>query len=162
MTTTSSETTSLHTTDLGRLVLLSWIRPSNGGDVPYLLLCAVGDDEDGTNPSTATVEHLLRDAGLAVGGDSVDATRRPDLPISLLVVPGSAVLTLPHIKAPFIPPEGWLAAAEKQGVACLVCTTRPWLGGDPGDYEALAAFANDQATLEASARIILPARGLRS
>ncbi|MEU5099168.1 DUF5949 family protein [Streptomyces sp. NPDC020996] len=158
MTTIPRETPSLRTSDLGKIVIMAWNRPTDRGDLPYLLACSLGDREH----SSAAVEQLLLSAGLTVGGDVFDATRRSDLPVSLLVVPGSAVFTMPHITVQFVPPEGWLTAAEEQGVACLVFTTRPWAGGEPGDYQALAAFANDEETLKSSARVILPARGLRS
>ncbi|WP_324789503.1 DUF5949 family protein [Streptomyces sp. H51] len=157
MTTPPRATPSLRTSDLGKIVVMAWNRPTERGTLPYLLACSLGDREH----SSAAVEQLLLSTGLTVGGDVVDATRRSDLPVSLLVVPGSAVFTMPHITAQFVPPEGWLAAAEEQGIACLVFTTRPWAGGDPGDYGALAAFANDEETLKSSARVVVPARGLR-
>lgn len=47
------------------------------------------------------------------------------------------------------------------GYACLIFATRPWPGGEPGDGEAVAAFANDADTLSSAAQVVLSVRSLR-
>ncbi|GGV86214.1 DUF5949 family protein [Streptomyces massasporeus] len=84
-------------------------------------------------------------------------------PVSLLVVPGSAVLTVQHLKSQFVPPETWLEAVGELGFAYLVLATRPWPeGAEPGDAEALAAFTSDEDATVSAAHVVLPARSLRS
>jgi hypothetical protein len=106
---------------------------------------------------------LLTDAGLPPGEGLVHATQRPSLPVSLLVVPGSAVLTVRHLKSQFVLPESWLEAVGKLGYAFLIFATRPWPeGAEPGDVETLAASTSDEDVLTSAAHVVLPARSLRS
>ncbi|MFE0805692.1 DUF5949 family protein [Streptomyces sp. NPDC058812] len=162
MTTISTDTQPLRTADLGTLVIMSWSRETPDGDVPFLLICSLGDGEGGPEASPAAVERLLRHSGLSVGDGVLDATRLPKLPVSLLVVPGAAALTMPGVSAQFVPTPQWRTAVDKRGYTCLIFATRPWSDGEPGDGEAVAAFANDEATLTSAAQVILPARSLRT
>ncbi|MFE9627819.1 DUF5949 family protein [Streptomyces sp. NPDC006527] len=165
MTSTSSATRPFGVSDLGTLVVLPWSgEASDGGDMPYLLAYSLGDAAGGPEASAAAVERLLRTNGLSVGGDLIDGTERPSLPVGLLVEAGRAVLTLPGLSAQCAPPPEWLAAARQRGYAYLVFTTRPWPEAAPGEPvapEALAAFAGAEETLADAAHVILPARGLR-
>ncbi|WP_349637003.1 DUF5949 family protein [Streptomyces sp. 378] len=97
-----------------------------------------------------------------MGEGLVHAVQRPSLPVSLLVVPGSAVLTVQHLKSQFVPPETWLEAVGELGFAYLIFTTRPWpQGAEPGDVETLAAFTSDEDAMASAAHVVLPARSLR-
>ncbi len=101
--------------------------------------------------------------GLPPGEGLVDAAARPRLPISLLVVPNAAVLTVLQVNSQFVPPPDWLAAVDRRGVAYLIFATRTWpQDAEPGDPQALAAFANDEDTLATAAHVLLPARKLRT
>ncbi|MFC8871037.1 DUF5949 family protein [Streptomyces sp. NPDC057148] len=162
MTSISTDTRPLRTADLGTLVIMSWSRETPDGDVPFLLACSLGDGEGGPESTGAAVERLLGHAGLSVGDGVVDAARLPNLPVTLLVVPGAAALTMPGINAQFAPAAQWRRAVDERGYACLIFTTRPWADGEPGDGEAVAAFANDERTLASAAQVILPVRTLRS
>ncbi|MGW0351900.1 DUF5949 family protein [Streptomyces anthocyanicus] len=162
MTSISADPRPLRTADLGTLVIMSWSRETPDGDVPFLLACSLGDGEGGPEAVPAAVEGLLSRSGLSVGGDTVlDATALPGLPIGLLVVPGAAALTMPGVNAQFVPTPEWRAAADRRGYACLIFATRPWPGGEPGDGEAVAAFANDADTLSSAAQVVLSVRSLR-
>ncbi|MGW7499446.1 DUF5949 family protein [Streptomyces luteogriseus] len=163
MTSISPETQSVPTDDLGSLVVQSWRGTTpDGNDVPYLLACSLGDGANGPEGTATAVERLLRSAGLPLGEGLVDATQRPSLPVSLLVVPGSAVLTVRHLKSQFVPPQTWLETVAELGFAYLIFATRPWPeGAEPGDAEALASFTSDEAAMASSAHVVLPARSLR-
>ncbi|MFF3485639.1 DUF5949 family protein [Streptomyces sp. NPDC002701] len=161
MTSNSTEARPVRSAELGTLVAMSWSRETPQGNVPYILACSLGDGEQGPEGSSASVAQLLHNAGLSTEEGLVDASTRPALPISLLVVDGSIVLTMPQINAQIVPSAEWLKAVAERGCACLVLTTRPWPGGDLDDNEALAAFANDEETLKAAATVALPARKLR-
>ncbi|WP_399881173.1 DUF5949 family protein [Streptomyces sp. BBFR51] len=163
MTSISTDPRPLRTADLGTLVIMSWSRETPDGDVPFLLACSLGDGEGGPEATPAAVEGLLSRAGLAVGGGGVlDAGVLPALPVGLLVVPGAAALTMPGVNAQFVPTPQWRAAVDARGYACLIFATRPWSGGEPGDPEAVAAFANHADTLSSAAQLVLPVRSLRS
>ncbi|MET9255523.1 DUF5949 family protein [Streptomyces sp. NPDC003717] len=162
MTSITSDTPPLRTADLGTLVIMSWSRETPEGDVPFLLACSLGDGENGPEATPAAVERLLLKAGLTTGEGVLDATRLPSLPVTLLVVPGAAALTMPGINAQFAPTPAWRAAVDERGYACLIFATRPWSGGEPGEAEAVAAFANDAATLTTAAQVVLPVRTLRT
>jgi hypothetical protein len=164
VTSTSSTTRPFGVTELGTLVVMPWSgEAADGGDMPYLLAYSLGDGGDGPEASAAAVERLLSANGLPVGGDLVDGTERPSLPVTLLVQAGQAVLTLPGLNARCVPPPEWLTAVQERGYAYLVFTTRPWPEAAPGkpvEPAALAAFAGADETLTAAAHIVLPARGL--
>ncbi|GGX29016.1 DUF5949 family protein [Streptomyces lomondensis] len=162
MTSISPETQSVHTDDLVSLVLLSWRGTTPDGDVPYLLACSLGDGANGPEATAKAIEQLLAGVGLPVGEGLVHATQRPSLPVSLLVVPGSAVLTVRHLKWQFVPPETWMKAVAELGYVYLIFATRPWPeGAEPGDLETLAAFTSDEDVLTSAAHVVLPARSLR-
>ncbi|MEU0226996.1 DUF5949 family protein [Streptomyces sp. NPDC006284] len=162
MTSISPDTRPLRTADLGTLVIMSWSRETPDGDVPFLLACSLGDGEGGPEAVPDAVERLLRHSGISVGEGVLDATRLTGLPVTLLVVPGAAALTMRGVNAQFVPTPEWRKAVDERGYACLIFATRPWSGGEPGDGEAVAAFANDEATLSGAAQVILPVRSLRS
>ncbi|WP_225832036.1 DUF5949 family protein [Streptomyces sp. NK08204] len=165
MTPTSRETRAFRAVDLGTLVVLAWSGEApDGTDMPHLLAYSLGDAEGGPRTTAAAVEHLLVSNGLPVGGDLVDGTTRPSLPITLLVEAGQAVVTMPHLVAQAEAPQEWFAAVAERGYAYLVFTTRAWPEGAPGsiiDPAALAAFAGAEETLSAAAHVVLPARSLR-
>ncbi|GAA4790089.1 DUF5949 family protein [Streptomyces ziwulingensis] len=161
MTSLPSETLPLRTADLGTLVVMSWSREAPEGDIPYLLACSLGDGANGPEAGSAAVERLLRDAGLPVADELTDAARRPSLPVSLLVLPNAAVLTMPGLNAQFVPPAAWLAAVGARGKAYLIFTTRPWPDAEPGDAQTLTAFTSEDETLKSAAHVLLPARKLR-
>ncbi|MFF7972637.1 DUF5949 family protein [Streptomyces sp. NPDC007905] len=165
MTSTSSEARPFRTTDLGTLVVLAWSGEApDGTDMPYLLAYSLGDAEGGPEATAAAVEHLLTSNGLPVGGQVVDGTRKPSLPVTLLVEAGQAVVNMPKMVAQADAPPEWLAAVAVRGYAYLVFTTRAWAEGRPGqavEPAALAAFAGAEETLNAAAHVILPARSLR-
>ncbi|MFI8193763.1 DUF5949 family protein [Streptomyces sp. NPDC085946] len=150
------------TADLGTFLLMSWLRENPQGDVPCLLACCLGNGAGGPAGSSAAVGQLLRSAGLAVGGDIVDGTRRPGTAMSLLVVPGSAMLTMPRFTTQFVPPAGWLETVAARGFAYLLMTTRPWPDAEPGDPGTLVSFVADEETRKAAAQVLLPARSLRT
>ncbi|MET9457232.1 DUF5949 family protein [Streptomyces canus] len=165
MTTTSSATHPPRTADLGTLAITAWSGEApDGHDMPFLLAYSLGDAPDGPEAATAAVERLLNDNGLPVGGDLVDGHVRPSLPVTLLVVAGHAVVTMPrlNVKCPVGPQ--WLAAVAKRGYAYVVFTTRPWpeASGRSVTPDDLAAFGGSDETLKAAAHIVLPARSLRS
>ncbi|MFD5482520.1 DUF5949 family protein [Streptomyces hawaiiensis] len=163
MTTISPETQSVPADDLGSLVVQSWRGTTPDGNVPYLLVCSLGDGANGPQGTSKAIEQLLLGAGLPLGEGLVHAVQRPSLPVSLLVVPGSAVLTVRHLKSQFVPPETWLEAVGELGFAYLIFTTRPWpQGTEPGDVETLAAFTSDEDAMASAAHVVLPARSLRS
>ncbi|MGW0336812.1 DUF5949 family protein [Streptomyces sp. NPDC003011] len=165
MTTTPSEARPFRSADLGTLVIMAWSGEApDGHDMPYLLACSLGDAPDGPEATTAAVERLLNDNGLPVGGDLVDGNVRPSLPVSMLVVAGQAVVTMPRLNAQCPVRPEWLAAVAKRGYAYFVFTTRPWPEASQGTVtpEELAGFAGSEETLKAAAHIVLPARSLRS
>ena len=164
MTSTSSETRPFNAADLGTLVVMAWSGEAPDGDMPYLLVHPLGDAADGPEAASAAVEQLLKDNGLPVGGELIDAAAKSSLPVSMLVESGTAVVTLPGCNAQCTPPPEWLAAVGERGYAYLVFTSRPWPEAEPGkpvDPEAFAAFAGADETLNSAAHIVLPARRLR-
>ncbi len=161
MTSISTAPRPLRPADLGTLVIMCWSRETPEGDVPFLLACSLGDGEGGPEATPAAVEGLLSRSGLAVGDGVLNATGLTALPVGLLVVPGAASLTMPGVNAQFVPTPQWRAAVDARGYACFIFASRPWTGGEPGDAEAVAAFANDPETLRTSAQLVLPVRSLR-
>jgi len=146
---------------LGTLVVLPWSGEHPDGDTPYLLGYSLGDGEGGPEGSAAAVERLLAVNGLCLGTSVVDATRQPDFPVRLLVGAGQAVVSVPPFRAECSVPPEWLAAVGERGYAYLLFTTRPWPEAEPDrpvTPEALAAFADDRATLADAAHVLLPAR----
>jgi hypothetical protein len=143
---------------------MAWSGEAPGGDMPYLLAYTLGDAPAGPGAASAALRHMLESNGLPVGGDLVDGNGRPDLPVSMLVRAGQAVVGMPGFNAQCIPPPEWLAAVAARGYAYFLFTTRPWpeaLPGKPLEPEALAAFVGADETLNTAAHIILPAHGPR-
>ncbi|MEU1461609.1 DUF5949 family protein [Streptomyces sp. NPDC005727] len=163
--TSTSSAPAARLADLGTLVVLAWSGEApDGTDMPYLLGYSLGDAEGGPEATAAAVERLLVSNGLPVGGDPVDGTNRPSLPVTLLVEAGQAVVNMPQLVAQADAPPEWLAAVAARGYAYLVFTTRAWPEGEPGkvvEPAALAAFAGAEETLSAAAHVVLPARRLR-
>ncbi|GGX64039.1 DUF5949 family protein [Streptomyces minutiscleroticus] len=164
MTSTPSETLPFEAADLGTLAVMPWSGEHPDGDMPFLLAYSLGDGAGGPDGARAAVERLLRDNGLPPGDEIVDGTGRPDLPVTLLVEDGRALVTMPYLNARCgVPPE-WLAAAGERGYAYFLFTSRPWPQARPGEPvapEDLAAFVGDDDTLTRAAHCLLPARGLR-
>ncbi|GGX54396.1 hypothetical protein GCM10010515_22060 [Streptomyces fructofermentans] len=143
---------------------MAWSGEHPDGDMPYLLAYSLGDGENGPEGSAIAVGHLLRANGLSIGDTVTDATLQPSFPVGLLVQGEQAVVTMPRLNAQCPVPPEWLAAVGVRGHAYLLFTTRPWPEAAPGrpvSPEALAAFAGDEETLNASAHALLPARSLR-
>ncbi|MFJ8361602.1 DUF5949 family protein [Streptomyces sp. NPDC093984] len=164
MTTTSSATRPFRAADLGTLVVLAWSGEAPGGDMPYLLAYSLGDGESGPEGSAAAVEALLRANGLHPGGQLIDGTQRPGLPVTLLAEAGRAVVTMPHLNAQCTVPPQWLAALRARGHAYFLFATRPWPEAAPGrpvEPERLAAFAGAEETLTTAAHVLAPALSLR-
>ncbi|MGW5100264.1 DUF5949 family protein [Streptomyces sp. NPDC004100] len=165
MTSTSNDAPAFRGTDLGTLVLLAWSGEApDGYDMPYLLAYSLGDAPGGPLVTAAAVHQLLTLNGLPVGGEVIDGSTRPSLPVTLLVEAGQAVVNMPQLVAQADAPPEWLAAVAHRGYAYLVFTTRAWPQGRPGmpvTPAALAAFAGADETLLAAAHLMLPARSLR-
>ncbi|MGW7265887.1 DUF5949 family protein [Streptomyces sp. NPDC054842] len=161
MTSNSTETRPVRSAEVGTFVAMSWSRETPQGAIPYVLAFSLGDGENGPEGSSAAVEQLMHNCGLSVDEGLVDGSSRPSMPVRLLVVDGSVVLSMPQINAQIVPSDQWLAVVAERGYACLILTTRTWPGGELTDNDALAAFANDEETLKLSANVVLPARKLR-
>ncbi|CAL9448903.1 hypothetical protein SUDANB96_02413 [Streptomyces sp. enrichment culture] len=163
---TTTPTAPFRPADLGTLVVMTWSGEApDGSDMPYLLAYSLGDGPDGPEATSAAVGRMLEVNGLPVGGELVDGSTKPSLPVSLLVEAGQAVLTMPPLNAQCPAPPEWLTAVGERGYAYLVFTTRPWPEAEPGkpvEPEALAAFAGAEETLTAAAHVVLPARALRA
>lgn len=152
---------------MGTVAVLAWSGEiSEGeGDMPFLLAYTTGDSPAGPEAAETALRALLQNNGLTVGDTVHSGVRQPSFPVSLLVEAGQAVLTIPPLKAQCPAPPEWLAAAEAQGVAYFLFTTRPWPAAQPGQAvaeEELTAFAGDEATLTASAHCVLPVRRIRA
>jgi hypothetical protein len=164
MTPASSETRPFPAADLGTLVVMAWSGEQPDGDMPYLLAYSLGDGANGPEGSAAAVGRLLEANGLALGDSVVDATRRPDFPVSLRVEADQAVVGMPRLNAQCPVPPEWLAAVGERGHAYFLFATRPWPEAEPGkpvEPEALAAFVGDEETLKKAAHALIPARGPR-
>ncbi|GGN54638.1 hypothetical protein GCM10011579_013920 [Streptomyces albiflavescens] len=166
MTSTSSETRPFRVADLGTLAVMAFSGDAPDGDMPYLLAYSLGDAEGGPEGTSAAIERLLRKNGLPVGDRLIDGSRRPSLPLALLVEAGQAVVTMPaYLKAQCVAPPEWLAAVGERGYAYFLFATRAWPEATPGKPvapESLAAFAGDEETLLSAAHVLLPVRNLRS
>nr|WP_202516683.1 DUF5949 family protein [Streptomyces sp. SID161] len=161
----TSTSTEFRPAELGTLVVLAWSGEApDGSDMPYLLAYSLGDTAGGPEATAVAVERLLERNGLPRGGELVDGTSRPSLPVSLLVEAGQAVVRMPQLVAQADAPPEWLAAVRARGYAYLVFTTRAWPEGEPGkavEPAALAEFAGAEETLSAAAHVVLPATTLR-
>jgi hypothetical protein len=81
----------------------------------YLLAYSLGDGASGPRSCAAAVATLLRNNELNVGQEVVDGTRRPGLPVTLLIEAGQAVVTMPCLNAQCATPPEWLAAVHARG-----------------------------------------------
>ncbi|MFJ3226972.1 DUF5949 family protein [Streptomyces sp. NPDC086783] len=161
MTSASSDTRPFSAAELGTLVVMAFSGAAPDGDMPYLLAYTLGDGAGGPEASTAAVEELLRANGLSAGDQIIDGSQRPDLPLTLVVDKGEAVVDMPYLHARCVVPEEWLAAVGRRGYAYFLFATRPWPGAEPGKPvapEDLAAFAGDEDILDSAAHVLLPAR----
>ncbi|MEV6963198.1 DUF5949 family protein [Streptomyces sp. NPDC051207] len=161
MTSNSTQTHPVRSAEVGSFVAMSWSRETPQGAIPYILVFSLGDGTSGPEGSATAVEQLIHNCQLSTDDGLIDGSLRPSMPISLLVVDGSVVLTMPQINTPIIPSNQWLTDVTERGYACLLITTRTWPGGELTDTDALAAFANHEETLKHSAKIVLPTRKLR-
>ncbi|MER7576733.1 DUF5949 family protein [Streptomyces sp. NPDC126514] len=161
MTSNSTQTHPVRSAEVGTFVAMSWSRPTPQGAIPYILAFSLGDGTDGPQGSSAAVEQLMHNCQLSPDDGLIDGSSRPSMPVGLLVVDGSVVLSMPQINTPIVPSSQWLTDVAERGYACLLITTRTWPGGELTDTDKLAAFANDEETLKLSAKVLLPARSLR-
>ncbi|MHA5048705.1 DUF5949 family protein [Streptomyces sp. SD15] len=164
MTSTSSETRPFRGADLGTLAVMAFSGEAPDGDMPYLLACSLGDGEVGPEGTSAAIEQLLRDNGLPVGETLLDGSRRPSLPLTLLVEADQAVVTMPHPNAQRAAPPAWLEAVGERGYAHFPFARRAWPEAHPGEPlepESLTASVGDEETLLSAAQVLPPVRRLR-
>ncbi|WP_405387597.1 DUF5949 family protein [Streptomyces sp. NBC_01102] len=150
---------------LGTQILLGWSGENHatGRDVAFLLTYALGDGQDGPEAGERAMRAALERSGLRVGGETLDATERPNLPVKLLIQAGQAVLTMPHFKAQYTVPREWLAVAQAEGRVHGMFATRPWpaaVPGQPVSEELLRSFVGDPEVIGTSAHCLLPVRSL--
>lgn len=164
MTSPKSPTLPYSPAQLGTQILIGWSGANpEGRDTAFLLAYSLGDGADGPEAGERAMRTALERSGLRVGGETLDATGMPNLPVKLLVQAGQAVLTLPHFKAQYSVPPEWLAAARAEGTVHGMFATRPWPVGVPGQpvgEEQLRAFVGDPAVIASSAHCLLPVRSL--
>ncbi|PKT69464.1 hypothetical protein CW362_29475 [Streptomyces populi] len=164
MTSTSSGTSPLRVADLGTLAVMAFSGEAPDGDMPYLLAYSLGDGDRGPEGSAAAIRQLLIDNGMPVGETLVDGSRKPDLPLTLSIETGRAVVGMPHLNAQCAAPPEWLAAVGKRGYAYFLFATRAWPVAEPGKPvapEDLTVFAGDEETLLSASHVLLPARSPR-
>ena len=165
MTSSQTATRTFTQAQLGTQVLIGWSgrHTASEHDVAFLLTYSLGDGQDGPEAGEQAMRAALTRSGLQVGGDILDASEKPGLPVKLLVQAGQAVLTMPHFKAQYSVPPEWLAAAEAQGHVYGMFATRPWpaaVPGQPVGEELLRSFAADEEVIRTSAHCLLPVRTL--
>ena len=149
---------------LGTLTVIGWTgeHPDDGRDMPFLLAYSLGDGPEGPEGTAAAIRQLLAETGLPIGGELVDGTSGRNLPLTLLVEAGQAVLTMPKLTAQYPATPEWLDAAHLRGLAYFMFATKPWPGGAPGTPvtdDALRAFVDDDM-MATSAHCVLPVRGI--
>lgn len=165
MTSSQTATGTFTQAQLGTQILIGWSgrHTASEHDVAFLLTYSLGDGQDGPEAGEQAMRTALTRSGLRVGGDILDASEKPGLPVKLLVQAGQAVLTMPHFKAQYSVPPEWLAAAEAQGQVYGMFATRPWpaaVPGQPVSEELLRSFAADEEVIRTSAHCVLPVRTL--
>ncbi|AWL43024.1 MULTISPECIES: DUF5949 family protein [Streptomyces] len=165
MTTPQTATGTFTQAQLGTQILLGWSggHPSGDRDVAFLLTYSLGDGQDGPEAGERAMRTALERSGLRVGGETLDASESPNLPVKLLVQAGQAVLTLPHFTAQYTVPREWLAAARAEGTVHGMFATRPWpaaVPGQPVSEESLRSFVCDPEVVGTSAHCLLPVRSL--
>ncbi|MFE3516468.1 DUF5949 family protein [Streptomyces sp. NPDC059166] len=165
MTSPNTVTSPYSQAQLGTQVLIGWSGSGRPGepDRAFLLTYSLGDGPDGPEAGAVAMRTALQRSGLRVGGETLDATALPNLPVKLVVQAGQAVLTLPHFKAQYAVPPEWLAAAGSEGTVHGMFATRPWPAAVPGRQvteELLSSFAGDPEVIASSAHCLLPVRSL--
>ncbi|MFC8228751.1 DUF5949 family protein [Streptomyces sp. NPDC057287] len=165
MTSPKTATSPYSQAQLGTQVLIGWSGVSAPGEraTAFLLAYSLGDGPDGPEAGERAMHTALERSGLRVGGETLDATELPNLPVKLLVQAGQAVLTLPHFKSQYSVPPEWLAAARSEGRVHGMFATRPWpaaVPGQPVGEELLRSFVGDPDVIGTSAHCLLPVRSL--
>jgi hypothetical protein len=151
---------------LGTLSVIPWTSDPTRTErnAPFLLAYSLGDGKNGPAAGEETMRTVLAEVGLRPGGDPVDVSQSPHIPIKLLVEAGRAVLTMPYLNAQCPVPPEWERDAKECGQVYFMVATRPWADGTPGipvSEERLRAFVADEEMLAGSAHCLLPVRGLR-
>ncbi|MFF1419278.1 DUF5949 family protein [Streptomyces sp. NPDC058280] len=151
---------------LGTLSVIAWTSEPSTGEraAPFLLAYSLGDGHNGPEAGEKAMRTVLGGIGLNPGGDLVDASQAPGMPITLLVEAGRAVLTMPYLNAQCAVPPEWEQDARENGQVYFLVATRPWAEGTPGkpvSEEQLRAFVGDEEMLSAAAHCLLPVRSLR-
>ncbi|WP_326811412.1 DUF5949 family protein [Streptomyces scopuliridis] len=162
----SASISARHASRLGTLSVITWTSDPSEGErnAPYLLAYSLGDGKDGAEAGEETMRTVLAEIGLIPGGDLVDVSKNPNVPITLLVEAGRAVLTMPYLNAQCPVPPEWERDARDHGQVYFIVATRPWAEATPGKpvtEEQLRAFAGDQAMLTSAAHCLVPVRRLR-
>ncbi|MEU0136217.1 DUF5949 family protein [Streptomyces sp. NPDC006296] len=150
---------------LGTQSLIGWsgANPATGRETAFLLTYSLGDGSDGPEAGERAMRTALERSGLRIGGETLDASDLPNLPVKLLVQAGQAVLTLPHFNAQYPVPAEWLAVAQSEGQVHGMFATRPWpaaVPGQPVSEELLSSFVGDSEVIGSSAHCLMPVRSL--
>ncbi|WP_330175294.1 DUF5949 family protein [Streptomyces sp. NBC_01498] len=151
---------------LGTLTVIPWTgEPSDGErNPPFLLAYSLGDGRDGPEAGEEAMRAVIKEVGLTTGAGVTDVAQSPNVPITLLVQAGRAVLTMPYLKAQCAVPPEWERDALTTGSVYYIIATQPWPGGAPGrpvGEEALRAFVGDEQVLAGAAHCLVPVSSLR-
>ncbi|QHY96098.1 hypothetical protein SSPS47_13320 [Streptomyces sp. S4.7] len=151
---------------LGTLTVIPWTGEASDGErnPPFLLAYSLGDGRDGAEAGAEAMRAVIDEVGLHTGAGLVDVGESPNVPITLLVQAGRAVLTMPYLKAQCAVPPEWEQDARATGGVYFIIATRPWPEGTPGkpvSEEALRAFVGDEAVLTGAAHCLVPVSSLR-
>uniref|UniRef100_A0AAU3GS26 DUF5949 family protein n=1 Tax=Streptomyces sp. NBC_01401 TaxID=2903854 RepID=A0AAU3GS26_9ACTN len=165
MTTPKSATIPFSPAQLGTQILIGWSgsNPGTGRETAFLLTYSLGDAPGGQEAGERAMRTALERSGLRVGGETLDASELPNLPVKLVVQAGQAVLTLPHFTAQYTVPPEWLAVARSEGRVHGMFATRPWpvaVPGQPVSEETLRSFVGDPEVISSSAHCLMPVRSL--
>ncbi|MFF4171235.1 DUF5949 family protein [Streptomyces sp. NPDC001744] len=166
MTTSPVASSARSASPLGTLTVIPWSsEPSaDSAGTPFLMAYSLGDGRDGPEAGRRAMRSALENTGLSLGDRLFDLERDTGINASLLVEGGSAVLTLPFLKARCPVPDEWGAAARESGKVYLICSARPWpeaVPGRPVEEERLRAFVSDEEMLADSAHVLMPVRRLQ-
>ncbi len=165
MTSPKAATAPYSPAQLGTQILIGWSgsNPGTGRETAFLLAYSLGDGADGPEAGESAARTALERSGLRVGGETLDASDLPSLPVKLLVQAGQAVVTLPHFTAQCTMPREWLDAARSEGRVHGMFATRPWpaaVPGQPVSEELLRSFVTDPEVIRTSAHCLMPVRSL--
>ncbi|MBM7441086.1 DUF5949 family protein [Streptomyces sp. HB132] len=165
MTSPKAATAPYSPAQLGTQILIGWSgsNPGTGRETAFLLTYSLGDGPDGPEVGASAMHTALQRSGLRVGGETLDASDLPNLPVKLLVQAGQAVLTMPHFKAQYTVPREWLDVALSEGKVHGMFATRPWpvaVPGQPVSEELLRSFVGDPEIIRTSAHCLMPVRSL--